>query len=229
MPGFSNDVVYFGGIDTRGVSPIANQMTTDGQLLIGSTAAPHIKVGTITAGSGITVTPSSGSIQISSSGDFTLISTQTATNSASLSWTNLVSGTYFLTYNAIVPADADRTMFMYISTNNGSSYISSDYQSGTNTAVWNSATFVNSNFTGAYLLSAVLDNADPGVSGFLYMGNQTSKYNNIYGECTGFHSGQPARGIFSGWNTNVNVNAIQIAMNAGNIKSGTVSLYYIKT
>ena len=64
MAGFDNDNVYFLGIDTRGVKPIVNQMTTDGQLLIGSTAAPHIKAGFITAGPGVTVTNSSGGIQI---------------------------------------------------------------------------------------------------------------------------------------------------------------------
>ena len=68
MPGFDNDVCYFGaGIDTRGVTPIANQMTTDGQLLIASTAAPHIKVGSITSSdSSITITPGSGTISLSS-------------------------------------------------------------------------------------------------------------------------------------------------------------------
>lgn len=66
MAGFDNDNVYFGGIDTRGVKPVVNQMTTDGQLLIGSTATPNIKVGTLTAGTGISITNGSGSITINS-------------------------------------------------------------------------------------------------------------------------------------------------------------------
>lgn len=68
MAGFDNDNVWFAGIDTRGVKPIVNQMTTDGQILIGSTALPHIKVGTIAAGPGIVVTPGSGTITISAAG-----------------------------------------------------------------------------------------------------------------------------------------------------------------
>lgn len=40
-------------------------LTTDGQLLIGSTASPHVKVATLTAGTGISITNASGSITIS--------------------------------------------------------------------------------------------------------------------------------------------------------------------
>jgi hypothetical protein len=65
MAGFDNDNVYFSGIDTRGVKPVVNQMTTDGQLLIGATATPHIRVATLTAGSGIGISNGAGSITIS--------------------------------------------------------------------------------------------------------------------------------------------------------------------
>ncbi len=68
MAGFDNDNVYFGGIDTRGVKPVVNQMTTNGQLLIGSTATPHIKVGTLTAGTGVSISNGSGSITINAVG-----------------------------------------------------------------------------------------------------------------------------------------------------------------
>lgn len=49
--------------DTR---PFPNAVTADGQLMIGSTAAPNIKVGTLTAGTGISIANGSGSITISS-------------------------------------------------------------------------------------------------------------------------------------------------------------------
>lgn len=39
-------------------------MTTNGQLWIGSTAAPHVRLGTLVGGSGITITPGSGTITI---------------------------------------------------------------------------------------------------------------------------------------------------------------------
>ena len=66
MPGFDNDCCYFGaGIDTRGVTPIVNQMTT-GTLLIGSSVAPYRIASTLTAGAGIGIANANGSITISS-------------------------------------------------------------------------------------------------------------------------------------------------------------------
>jgi hypothetical protein len=71
MPGFSNGIMAANNVDFRGVQPVVGQVTADGQLLIGSTAAPYIKVGTLTAGTGIGVTNASGSITLSSiSGGF---------------------------------------------------------------------------------------------------------------------------------------------------------------
>lgn len=43
-------------------------MTTDGEIWIGSTTAPHVRKGTITGGPGVTITPGPGSIQIGLSG-----------------------------------------------------------------------------------------------------------------------------------------------------------------
>jgi len=64
MAGFDNDVIYGSNVDFRGVEPVQGQVTADGQLLIGSTASPNIKVGFLSAGSGIAITNGSGSITI---------------------------------------------------------------------------------------------------------------------------------------------------------------------
>lgn len=66
MAGFDNDVVYGTNIDLRGVKPVVGQFTTDGQLLIGSTASPHARIGTVSAGTGISISNGSGSITINS-------------------------------------------------------------------------------------------------------------------------------------------------------------------
>ena len=69
MPGFSNissdesimfaDNVSFDGTQRGG------KLTTDGQLLIGATASPHIRVGTLSStGSTITITPGAGTINL---------------------------------------------------------------------------------------------------------------------------------------------------------------------
>ena len=67
MPGFNNGVMYANNVRFDGAG-YPGQVTADGQLLIGSTAAPNIKVGTLTAGAGISVTNASGSITIASTG-----------------------------------------------------------------------------------------------------------------------------------------------------------------
>jgi hypothetical protein len=62
--GFNNGTLFFpGGIDTRGVTPVVNQMS-DGKLLIGSTAAPYIIAALPTAGAGVTVVPGAGSLTL---------------------------------------------------------------------------------------------------------------------------------------------------------------------
>lgn len=68
MAGFDNDVMYSNNVDFRGVKPVVGQVTADGQLLIGSTASPHIKVSTLTAGTGVTITNGSGTISIAATG-----------------------------------------------------------------------------------------------------------------------------------------------------------------
>jgi hypothetical protein len=68
MAGFDNDTVYANNVDFSGGFPVVGKITTDGQLLIGSTATPHIRVNTLTAGPGVTITNGSGSITIGLAG-----------------------------------------------------------------------------------------------------------------------------------------------------------------
>lgn len=70
MAGFRNsgtiDVVYADNVDFSGAAIPSPSVTTNGQLLIGSTSAPNIKVGYITSiNSSVTVTNGSGTIDLS--------------------------------------------------------------------------------------------------------------------------------------------------------------------
>lgn len=65
MPGFANTVMFADNVDFSGGHPVVAKVVADGQLLIGSTAAPNIKVNTLTAGTGISIANGSGSITIS--------------------------------------------------------------------------------------------------------------------------------------------------------------------
>lgn len=72
MAGFSNDVMFASNVNFSGGKTAT--VTTDGQLLIGSTASPNIRVATLTAGSGISITNGSGSITIAASGGASVVS-----------------------------------------------------------------------------------------------------------------------------------------------------------
>ena len=71
MPGFTSitgdeSIVYADNASFNGTER-GGKMTTDGQLWIGSTASPHVRLGTLTAGSGVTITNSAGGITIAAS------------------------------------------------------------------------------------------------------------------------------------------------------------------
>jgi hypothetical protein len=66
--GFDNDVMYAENVDFTGGSPVTGKVTTNGQLLIGSAVAPNIRVNTLTAGGGVTITNGAGTITIGLSG-----------------------------------------------------------------------------------------------------------------------------------------------------------------
>lgn len=103
MPGFDNSTMWADNVDFRGVHPVVPQITADGQLLIGSTAAPHIKAGTLLAGPGITITPGSGSITIG------------ATSPVSFSWSTKTSATnvnQIVVFNGYVTAGVARVDFL---------------------------------------------------------------------------------------------------------------------
>jgi hypothetical protein len=68
MPGFDNGTVFADNVDFTGNVFVNPQVTADGQLLIGSATSPNIRVGTLTAGSGVSITNGAGSITIGLSG-----------------------------------------------------------------------------------------------------------------------------------------------------------------
>lgn len=70
MGGLKNNVLFSENVRFDGQKG-PGQVTSDGQLLIGSTASPNIRVGTLTGSDGITVTPGPGSINVAYTGNLT--------------------------------------------------------------------------------------------------------------------------------------------------------------
>jgi len=95
MPGYvstpTGSIVWADNIDTSGGNPVSPQVTADGELLIGATASPNIRVGTLTApAAGITITNGAGSITFALANDLAALeglgSTGLATRTASDTW-----------------------------------------------------------------------------------------------------------------------------------------------
>jgi hypothetical protein len=85
MPGFSNTTVYAHNVDFTGNVHVQPQMLLDGQLLIGATVFPNIRVATLTPGAGIGITNGAGTITIDAvGGGFSWHETTSITNPTSL-------------------------------------------------------------------------------------------------------------------------------------------------
>lgn len=90
MAGFDNDCVYGNGADFStagaGGGSLANGLFTDGQIWIGSTAVngggTHVNVGTIAAGTGISVTNGAGTITVATTGGVPIIWSAVSVNTA---------------------------------------------------------------------------------------------------------------------------------------------------
>ena len=99
MAGFDNDVVYANNVDFSGGSPVSGKVTTDGQLLIGATASPNIRVGTLTApAAGVTITGGAGSITFALANDLAAVeglsTNGIATRTGTSTWTTrTITGT----------------------------------------------------------------------------------------------------------------------------------------
>lgn len=167
--------------------------------------------------------------QLSVAGALVELSTQAASNSATISFTSTISNsysTYVLNFSNVVPASSGANLQLVVSTNNGSSYASSSYTSGLWYFVYNSATVNKSNSTTAVVLSGA-NTTSQGCSGTLWMFNVQ---NGGQFMCTGegcFTDTTPnINMMFFGANqTDTSVNAIQLAMSSGNISSGSFTLY----
>ena len=167
-----------------------------------------------------------------SAGAMTLISTATASNSATIDFTGLTSAykNYVVMGSNILPSINWSSLWFRTSTNNGVSYDATggDYEwsttgpSGTTTG----------SFNAAYMASAVWSTADRGGMNFnIVIPNPSAAGWTFYYGTAGFSDYSNGTGGFliSGVreSTTGAVNAIRFLFNSGNITSGTFKLYGI--
>ncbi len=227
QPIFGTAVVAGGGTGvatmTTAYAPVCAGTTATGALQVAST-------GLSTSGYVLTSTGSSSlpSFQaLPASGALTLISTQTASNSATVSFTSGITSTYanyLLVFNGVIPVTNGTDLRMVVSTNGGSSYLNSGYLSGYNFVAYNSAAWTNGNAsTYFYLLVTQANTAGAGGSGHVFLYDvSTGNTLKINGASTRSDS---LYGLLQGNQSSNTFNAIQLAMSSGNISSGTFSLY----
>ena len=204
----------------------------------GSSALPSYSTATYpsTAGTSGNVLTSDGTNFVSSAtsgvGNWVLIQTQTANNSATINFTTGITSTYtnyvFVLSN-VVPVTNNTGLTMVVSVNGGSSYISTNYQAGDILFSYNSTTPANNTTTAVMIITGGIANSDPGLSGTFWLSNiTTAKPPVAYWNTMQWNGVRMSLGA-SYNNTTSGVNAFRWAFGSGNISTGNFSLYGIRS
>jgi len=209
---------------------IANKITTSGVFTSGAITNDSV--------TGITVLANA-------SDGITLISSQTASASASLSFTTGIDSTYkaykFVFLN-IHPASNDINFQFNLSTDSGSNYNvtkTTTYfrtrhsESDATAELAYISVFDLAQSTGeAFIADSQLNEADASFSGTLTLFNpsSTTYVKHFISNCQGYASTPTSQNTFSAGyaNTTSAINAIRFKFSSGNIDAGTIYLYGIK-
>lgn len=228
-----------------------DQLTTNGQLLIGSTGATPV-VSTITAGSNITVTNGAGSISIAATagaaGALTWIASATASNSATIDFSNNLSSTYdnyLVIVEGLSPITTSTIFQIRVGTGAGPTYQATNYQGGSYGFVFSAAGSFNANISKFVSGTTALD-CNLNVSGGLITNaantfssaiininnvNDATNYKNINVDgnfsCVGSTSGigQVRPVTAAQWQGATVLTSLRFLMSSGNISSGVFKLY----
>jgi len=164
----------------------------------------------------------------------TLISTLTASSSATLSWTGLSGySKYLLILQNIIPATNNTTLYLQFGTGSGPTYITSSYYWSVESIGISASSNTGGSSVSQIGISSSVVNSGTGLSGFAHItGMNSGSY-----AAVNFHDfyvpGITSAVTYVGGGTqNTDTNAktaIQIYMNSGNINTGTASLYGISS
>jgi hypothetical protein len=225
-----NQVLYSSAANTITGITAAN----NGLLITGTTGVPSI-LANGTTGQVLAATTSNPPSWVNSSsvgGSLVLISQQSASNIASISFTNLATYSVFmLLAEQARPITAGDNVLLQISTNNGSTYITSGYLSGFNATPYNSTSQTNTNLSSSFILAANVNNSGvPAcIEGQYWLYSLAAPHGNtcINGKCTFNNASNIVNlGVSTGVNTNSSsVNAIKIFCTSSNLFTGVFTLY----
>lgn len=165
----------------------------------------------------------------------TLLESHTASSSASLDFTTAISSSYdeyiFELLN-IIPATSNTDLYLRVSTDGGSTYVSGTSYSSITFAHDNSGSAITGSTSAAQMAmrgnAEISNNANWGINATLRLYSPASAiYKRINGGFNYLNSaGNMASGDFSGsYNASTAVNAIRFLFSSGNIASGTIRCY----
>lgn len=163
----------------------------------------------------------------------TLISTVTASNSATVDFTGLGSGSYVIYYTDVIPSTNSTTLNFRYGTGGTPTYQTSSYvySISFNLNTGTSITTSNSTSASSFVLHGATTGTGEGVSGVLTMLNPsgTSIYHPMTFAANDFNGGNNY--FFNGggcWKSTTAVTAGRFLFSSGNIASGTFKIYKIK-
>lgn len=205
--------------------------TAYGVLTAGTTSTGNFQV--VTPGASGTILQSGGASALptwvanSGVGSLALISTQTASASASVSFTSGITyNNLYLSFSKITASTNGAYLLLRVSTNGGSSYVATGYVAGSNYVATNGTTYSNTNNTTLFFISYTLQSGGSFTSsGYCDLWDITSgAYVKQYCNAIIYNNGGTFSEINFGHCTTTSVNALQVSANTGTF-SGTVSLY----
>lgn len=177
---------------------------------------------------------------VSSNIGWVLLSTQTASSSAQIDFTSVITSTYdtyMFVLQDIIPGTDAVSLYLRTSTDNGVSYDAgaSDYTTAgyTNHDGTASVTALNSSGSSFVLLGNALGNASgESYSGTVLLHNPTGSATHRIGRYEAeYVTATPNLQIYTGSfrrATNADITAVRFLMSSGNIASGTFRLYGLK-
>lgn len=220
---------FISGIDGVNVGSVAKVVTM---------ASDQLGTATITAGTGVTVTPTANTITVAtntSAGNWVLIQSQIANNtSPNLDFTTGITSTYssyaIIVSNLIPSLQAN--LFLLVSATGGAPYIVAGYQggnAGVNTVSGAFSSLFTAVTTGFLLSDNVAGGSAFGSSGTYFLHGLTNGSEPMF-TGTSFYDriGNNWMTTTGGVVTTTNINALRVTASAGNLVSGRVTLYGIK-
>lgn len=155
-----------------------------------------------------------------------LISSQTASNSATISFTGLSAAGYLLVLTGVQPVTNTASLRMVVSSNNGSSYANTGYLGNTNYSAYNLATILNTNSTTFFPISGPVSSSGIYSSTFSILNINVGNGTIIGGNASWNDTTLVTAGVgYIGGIGPTGTNAIQFAFSSGNINSGVFSIY----